>query len=108
MELLKHFQYRQLVFIHASDTDGRSLLGWSLFLSLSLPDIRIKQLWCFAGRFQTKAQDLDVDDHEVKVQTQRIIFFLLSLQYKKSLAIAIRRKAKFEGQSPDERKIQIT
>ena len=26
----------------------------------------------------------------------------------KSLAIAIRRKAKFEGQSPDERKIQIT
>ena len=34
-----------MVFLHASDTDGRSLLG----------------------RFQTKAQDLEVDDHEVKV-----------------------------------------
>eukprot|EP00090_Calanus_glacialis_P018797 TRINITY_DN29121_c0_g1_i1.p1 TRINITY_DN29121_c0_g1~~TRINITY_DN29121_c0_g1_i1.p1 ORF type:complete len:1142 (-),score=246.94 TRINITY_DN29121_c0_g1_i1:120-3545(-) len=46
VELLKHFQYRQLVFIHASDTDGRSLLG----------------------RFQTKTQDLDADDQEVKVE----------------------------------------
>ena len=27
VELLKHFQYRQIVFIHSSDTDGRSLLG---------------------------------------------------------------------------------
>ena len=34
------------MFLHASDTDGRSLLG----------------------RFQTKAQDLEVDDHEVKVE----------------------------------------
>ena len=27
VELLQHFHYRQLVFIHSSDTDGRSLLG---------------------------------------------------------------------------------
>ena len=46
VELLKHFQYRQLVFIHASDTDGRSLLGKLLsackemtrFLLRPLPD----------------------------------------------------------------------
>ena len=34
------------VFIHSSDTDGRALLG----------------------RFQTKTQDLQSDDQEVKVQ----------------------------------------
>ncbi len=27
VELLKHFHYRQIVFIHSSDTDGRSILG---------------------------------------------------------------------------------
>ena len=40
-----------MVFLHASDTDGRSLLG----------------------RFQTKAQDLEVDDHEVKVSFVKAI-----------------------------------
>ena len=66
VELLKHFQYRQLVFIHASDTDGRSLLGWSSSLVLAGQSNNIM----FPGRFQTKAQDLDVDDHEVKVHKQ--------------------------------------
>lgn len=46
VEMLKQFKYRQLVFIHSSDTDGRALLG----------------------RFQTKTQDLQTDDQEVKVQ----------------------------------------
>ena len=46
VEMLKQFKYRQLVFIHSSDTDGRALLG----------------------RFQTKTQDLEADDQEVKVQ----------------------------------------
>jgi len=46
VELLQHFHYRQLVFIHSSDTDGRSLLG----------------------RFQTRTQDLEADDQEVKVE----------------------------------------
>ena len=54
VEILKHFQYRQLIFIHASDTDGRSLLG----------------------RFQTKAQDLEVDDHEVKVSNRQKIVLI--------------------------------
>ena len=44
--MLKQFKYRQLVFIHSSDTDGRALLG----------------------RFQTQTQDLEADDQEVKVQ----------------------------------------
>jgi ionotropic glutamate receptor NMDA 1 len=44
--MLKQFKYRQLVFIHSSDTDGRALLG----------------------RFQTKTQDLQSEDQEVKVQ----------------------------------------
>nr|XP_040571852.1 glutamate [NMDA] receptor subunit 1-like isoform X2 [Lepeophtheirus salmonis] len=46
VEMLKLFKYRQLVFIHSSDTDGRALLG----------------------RFQTKTQDLQADDQEVKVE----------------------------------------
>ena len=46
--------FRQLVFLHASDTDGRSLLG----------------------RFQTKAQDLEVDDHEVKVSLVKAIVIM--------------------------------
>ena len=46
VEMLKLFKYRHLVFIHSSDTDGRALLG----------------------RFQTKTQDLEADDQEVKVQ----------------------------------------
>ena len=46
------------------------------------------------GRFQTKAQDLDVDDHEVKVSTQIIIFpswFYLRIENFKFLTISIRR-----------------
>ena len=47
VELLKRFAYRQLVFVHSSDTDGRALLG----------------------RFQTRTQDLQAhEDQEVKVQ----------------------------------------
>ena len=49
VELLKRLAYRQLVFVHSSDTDGRALLG----------------------RFQTRTQDLQAErdnDQEVKVQ----------------------------------------
>ena len=49
VEMLKQFKYRQLVFIHSSDTDGRALLG----------------------RFQTKTQDLQTDDQEVKVRSPK-------------------------------------
>ena len=45
VEMLKKLKYRQLVFIHSSDTDGRALLG----------------------RFQTKITGLQSDDQEVKV-----------------------------------------
>ena len=45
VEMLKKLKYRQLVFIHSSDTDGRALLG----------------------RFQTKTTGLQSDDQEVKV-----------------------------------------
>ena len=45
VEMLKTLKYRQLVFIHSSDTDGRALLG----------------------RFQTKTTGLQSDDQEVKV-----------------------------------------
>ena len=55
VEMLKQFKYRQLVFIHSSDTDGRALLG----------------------RFQTQTQDLEADDQEVKVQVA-IIFGIIS------------------------------
>lgn len=44
VEILKHFQYRKVVVLHSSDTDGRSVLG----------------------RFQTNAQNLG-DDMEIKV-----------------------------------------
>ena len=67
VELLKHFHYRQLVFIHASDTDGRSLLGNKQHRENLTNKQKILSISLFAGRFQTKAQDLDVDDHEVKV-----------------------------------------
>ena len=56
VEMLKQFKYRQLVFIHSSDTDGRALLG----------------------RFQTQTQDLEADDQEVKVQVA-IIFGVVIL-----------------------------
>ena len=58
VEMLKQFKYRQLVFIHSSDTDGRALLG----------------------RFQTETQDLDeTDDQEVKVQ---VVIFIPELRGK--------------------------
>lgn len=45
VEVLKHFKYKKVIFIHSSDTDGRALLG----------------------RFQTTSQSLE-DDVEIKVQ----------------------------------------
>ena len=58
VELLKRFKYRQLVFIHSSDTDGRALLG----------------------RFQTRTQDLQTEDQGVKVQViTKASFFCLCL-----------------------------
>ena len=53
--MLKNLKYRQLVFIHSSDTDGRALLG----------------------RFQTKTTGIQSDDQEVKVKIQKC--FILSL-----------------------------
>uniref|UniRef100_A0A0M4JNQ3 Glutamate [NMDA] receptor subunit 1 n=1 Tax=Locusta migratoria TaxID=7004 RepID=A0A0M4JNQ3_LOCMI len=47
VELLKHFNYKKVIFIHSSDTDGRALLG----------------------RFQTTSQSLE-DDVEIKVQVE--------------------------------------
>jgi hypothetical protein len=46
VEILKHFHYQKVIFLHSSDTDGRSVLG----------------------RFQTNAQNLE-DDIEIKVET---------------------------------------
>ncbi|XP_076674590.1 glutamate ionotropic receptor NMDA type subunit 1 isoform X2 [Andrena cerasifolii] len=46
VELLKHFNYMKVIFIHSSDTDGRALLG----------------------RFQTTSQNLE-DDAEIKVES---------------------------------------
>ena len=57
VEMLKQFKYRQLVFIHSSDTDGRALLG----------------------RFQTQTQDLEADDQEVKVQVAIILGLLIDV-----------------------------
>ncbi|XP_061928323.1 glutamate [NMDA] receptor subunit 1 isoform X2 [Apis cerana] len=52
VELLKHFNYMKVIFIHSSDTDGRALLG----------------------RFQTTSQNLE-DDVEIKVQVESVIEF---------------------------------
>lgn len=52
VELLKHFNYKKVIFIHSSDTDGRAILG----------------------RFQTTSQNLE-DDVEVKVQVESVIEF---------------------------------
>ncbi|XP_011700722.1 PREDICTED: glutamate [NMDA] receptor subunit 1 isoform X2 [Wasmannia auropunctata] len=52
VELLKHFNYMKIIFIHSSDTDGRALLG----------------------RFQTTSQNLE-DDVEIKVQVESVIEF---------------------------------
>ncbi|XP_031786054.1 glutamate [NMDA] receptor subunit 1 isoform X2 [Nasonia vitripennis] len=52
VELLKYFNYMKVIFIHSSDTDGRSLLG----------------------RFQSTSQILE-DDMEVKIQVENVIEF---------------------------------
>ncbi|XP_076654461.1 glutamate ionotropic receptor NMDA type subunit 1 isoform X2 [Halictus rubicundus] len=52
VDLLKHFNYMKVIFIHSSDTDGRALLG----------------------RFQTTSQNLDAYV-EIKVQVDPIIEF---------------------------------
>ncbi|XP_069680016.1 glutamate [NMDA] receptor subunit 1 isoform X3 [Periplaneta americana] len=52
VELLKHFNYMKVIFIHSSDTDGRALLG----------------------RFQSTSQSLE-DDVEMKVQVESVIEF---------------------------------
>ncbi|KAL3268270.1 hypothetical protein HHI36_007394 [Cryptolaemus montrouzieri] len=52
VELLKHFNYKKVIFIHSSDTDGRAILG----------------------RFQTTSQILE-DDVEIKIQVESVIEF---------------------------------
>ncbi|XP_066591394.1 glutamate [NMDA] receptor subunit 1 isoform X2 [Prorops nasuta] len=52
VELLKHFNYMKIIFIHSSDTDGRAILG----------------------RFQTTSQSLE-DDVEIKVHVETVIEF---------------------------------
>ncbi|XP_066245158.1 glutamate [NMDA] receptor subunit 1 isoform X2 [Euwallacea similis] len=52
VEMLKHFNYKKVIFIHSSDTDGRSILG----------------------RFQTTSQSLE-DDIEIKFQVETVIEF---------------------------------
>uniref|UniRef100_A0A2H4ZBE5 Glutamate [NMDA] receptor subunit 1 n=1 Tax=Anoplophora chinensis TaxID=217632 RepID=A0A2H4ZBE5_ANOCN len=50
--MLKYFNYKKVIFIHSSDTDGRALLG----------------------RFQTTSQSLE-DDVDIKVQVESVIEF---------------------------------
>uniref|UniRef100_A0A1B1FKH6 Glutamate [NMDA] receptor subunit 1 n=1 Tax=Phyllotreta striolata TaxID=444603 RepID=A0A1B1FKH6_PHYSR len=57
VEMLKHFKYKKVIFIHSSDTDGRALLG----------------------RFQTTSQSLE-DDVDIKVQVESVIEFELGLE----------------------------
>ncbi|KAJ8911685.1 hypothetical protein NQ315_017137, partial [Exocentrus adspersus] len=52
VEILKYFNYKKVIFIHSSDTDGRALLG----------------------RFQTTSQSLE-DDIDIKVQVEAVIEF---------------------------------
>ncbi|KAL1491040.1 hypothetical protein ABEB36_011696 [Hypothenemus hampei] len=52
VEMLKHFNYKKVIFIHSSDTDGRAILG----------------------RFQTTSQSLE-DDIEIKFQVETVIEF---------------------------------
>lgn len=56
--MLKHFNYKKVIFIHSSDTDGRALLG----------------------RFQTTSQSLE-DDVEIKVQVSYLISIMLHNGY---------------------------
>lgn len=57
VEMLKHFNYKKVIFIHSSDTDGRAILG----------------------RFQTTSQILE-DDIEIKIQVESIIEFEAGLE----------------------------
>ncbi|RZC38050.1 ANF receptor and/or Peripla BP 6 domain containing protein, partial [Asbolus verrucosus] len=57
VEMLKRFNYKKVIFIHSSDTDGRALLG----------------------RFQTTSQSLE-DDVDIKVQVESIIEFEAGLE----------------------------
>lgn len=57
VEMLKRFNYKKIIFIHGSDTDGRAILG----------------------RFQTTSQNLE-DDIEIKVQVEAIIEFESGLE----------------------------
>ncbi|CAH0555800.1 unnamed protein product [Brassicogethes aeneus] len=57
VEMLKYFNYKKVIFIHSSDTDGRALLG----------------------RFQTTSQSLE-DDIDIKVQVESIIEFETGLE----------------------------
>ncbi|XP_075226743.1 glutamate ionotropic receptor NMDA type subunit 1 [Lycorma delicatula] len=52
VDLLKHFGYKKVIFIHSSDTDGRALLG----------------------RFQTTSQNI-ADDVDIKVVVDSVIEF---------------------------------
>nr|XP_023029657.1 glutamate [NMDA] receptor subunit 1 isoform X1 [Leptinotarsa decemlineata] len=52
VEMLKYFNYKKVIFIHSSDSDGRALLG----------------------RFQTTSQSLE-DDVDIKVQVESVIEF---------------------------------
>ncbi|KAK9498451.1 hypothetical protein O3M35_003086 [Rhynocoris fuscipes] len=52
VDILKHFNYLKVIFIHSSDTDGRAILG----------------------RFQTTSQSHE-DDVEIKVQVETVIEF---------------------------------
>ncbi|XP_045473590.1 glutamate [NMDA] receptor subunit 1 [Harmonia axyridis] len=57
VELLKYFNYKKVIFIHSSDTDGRAILG----------------------RFQTTSQILE-DDVEIKIQVESVIEFEAGLE----------------------------
>lgn len=57
VELLKYFNYKKVIFIHSSDTDGRAILG----------------------RFQTTSQILE-DDVEIKIQVSLLKNFILWLK----------------------------
>ncbi|XP_058790352.1 glutamate [NMDA] receptor subunit 1 isoform X2 [Phymastichus coffea] len=52
VEILRYFNYMKVIFIHSSDTDGRSLLG----------------------RFQSTSQIFE-DDIEIKIQVEHVIEF---------------------------------
>ncbi|XP_060528776.1 glutamate [NMDA] receptor subunit 1 isoform X2 [Cylas formicarius] len=67
VEMLKHFNYKKVIFIHSSDTDGRALLG----------------------RFQTTSQSLE-DDIEIKVQVESVYEFETGLDSFRDTLIEIK------------------